>query len=76
MEEHLIKEVIRRYKRMPVSLRVSKIKELISKSPDHRKVIQRDFPELYREAESNPDRVSGGGLSEQAQTFELCAKPH
>jgi hypothetical protein len=76
MEEHLIREIVRRFKRMPASRRVSKIRDLISKSPDHRKVIKRDFPELYQEVESNPERVSGGGLSEQAQPYELCAKPH
>jgi hypothetical protein len=76
MEEHLIREIVRRFKRMPASRRVSKIRELISKSQDHRKVIQRDFPELYQEVESNPQQVSGGGLSGQAPPVELCAKPH
>jgi hypothetical protein len=75
MEEHLIKEIIRRFKRMPASQRVSKVRELISRSPDYRKVIQRAFPELYQEAESDPQRVSGAGLSERAQPVELCAKP-
>jgi len=75
MEEHLIKEIARRYKRMPASKRVSKVRELISRSPDHRKIIERVFPQLYQEA-TNSRRVSEAGLSERGQPVELCAKPH
>ncbi len=74
MEEHLIRETVRRFKRMPTSLRVTKIKELILRSPMHKKVIQKDFPELYREVKPRPQQAVGGGLSERAQPVELCAK--
>jgi hypothetical protein len=73
MEEHLVQEIARRFKRTPASRRIVEVKEFIGRSSAHRDLIKKVFPDLYREVQGSPS--SGGGLSEPHQPAELCAKP-
>src|SRR5437764_5901972 len=73
MEEHLIKEIRRRLKRTPASQRVAEIKEFIGRSEAHRKLVEKTFPDLYREATSR--RTSEVSSSAPNHRVELGAKP-
>ncbi len=75
MEEHLIREVSRRFKLMPKSKRLKKIRQFIATSQTNRGVVQKLFPELYQEVEPNDRASSAGELSESSQPVELCVKP-
>jgi len=75
MEEHLIKELARRFRRTPASKRIAQIREFAGRSDHHRKLIEKAFPELYKEATSPERKASAFSSSESAQTVELCAKP-
>ena len=50
MEEDLIKEIRRRLERTPASQRVAEIREFVGRSEAHRKLVEKAFPNLYREA--------------------------
>jgi len=76
MESHLIKEIERRFKRMPTPRRVSEIKEFMAKSETNRNLVQKAFPELYREATSSRQVDGAFSSSEPDHPFELGAKPH
>ncbi len=75
MEEHLIRELRRRFRQTPPAQRISEIREFMSKSPVNKRLMKKAFPELYREAISSASRFSGGGPSEPNQPVELFAKP-
>ena len=50
MEQHLIKEIARRFRRMPEAKRIAEVREFISRSEARRALVEKAFPELYREA--------------------------
>jgi hypothetical protein len=75
MEEHLIKEIARRFRRMPASKRIAEVREFMGRSAAHRELIEKAFPELHREATSPIPRPSAVSSSESARPIELCAKP-
>ncbi len=75
MEEHLIREIGRRFKRTPASERITEIKEFMGKSDAHRKLIKEAFPEFYREATSPVRRRSATASSELRHPVGLSAKP-
>ena len=75
MEEHLIREVSRRFRRMPRSERVKKIRQFMGHSQTNKRVVQKLFPELYQEVVANDRASSAGELSELAQPVELYVKP-
>jgi hypothetical protein len=74
MEEHLIKEIGRRFERMPVAKRIAEVREFISRSQARRALVEKAFPELYREATAPAPRPSAVASSESARPVELCAK--
>jgi len=71
-EKDLIREVVRRFKRMPAQERITKIRKLASRSEVADGFIRKLVPELYEEAFPTS---SGGGRSESDQPHELSAKP-
>lgn len=75
MEEHLIREIARRFRRTPASKRIAEVREFMSRSAANRKLIEKAFPEFYREAMSPVRRASAGSSSEPAHRVELFAKP-
>lgn len=75
MEKHLIEEIRRRFRRMPVSQRTFKIRQFMAKSAVNEKLVKKAFPALYRQIISSPEDFSAGGSSESTQPFELYAKP-
>ena len=56
MEEHLIREIRRRFMRLPKSRRVSEIKAFLSESSVNRKLIKKAFPDFAQEVESSRTR--------------------
>jgi predicted DNA-binding transcriptional regulator AlpA len=75
MEEHLIREIRRRFRRLPASRRVSELREFMAQSEINRKIIEKEFPKFYREAMTG-NRTSAFSSSESNHSFELCAKTH
>jgi hypothetical protein len=75
MESHLIKEIERRFKRLPASKRVSEVKEFMARSETNRRLVQKAFPGLYKEAISSRQEDAAFSRSEPDRPFELCAKP-
>ncbi len=71
-EKDLIKEVVRRFKRMPPGERITKIRKLASRSELAAGFIRKLVPELYREAFPSS---SEGGCSESDHPREIYAKP-
>jgi hypothetical protein len=74
MEEHLVQEIGRRFRRTPKAKRIVELREFMRRSDAHRDLIRKAFPDLYEEAQSNRSS-SGGGLSGRPPHVELCAKP-
>lgn len=56
MEEHLIREIRRRFMRLPKSRRVSEIKAFLSESSVNRRLIKKAFPDFAQEVESSRTR--------------------
>jgi hypothetical protein len=75
MEEHLIKEIARRFRRMPEAKRVAEVREFMRRSEARRALVEKAFPELYREATVAIPRPSAVASSQSARPVELCAKP-
>jgi len=75
MEEHLIKEIGCRFRRMPAAKRIAEVREFMSKSEARRALLEKAFPELYREAAAPTPRPSAVSSSQSARPVELCAKP-
>jgi hypothetical protein len=74
MEEYLVQEIARRFKRTPRAKRIAEVKEFMNKSAANRQLIKKSFPDLYAEAQG-PNRSSSGGVSQLIQHFGLYAKP-
>ena len=74
-ERHLIKAILGRFKRMPASERIEKVRKLAAESKGTKEFIRSEFPDLYKEA-FNHRRPAAGGLSESARPHELSAKRH
>ncbi len=76
VEEHLIREIGRRFKRTPARQRVAEVRAFMGKSNANRKLIKKAFPELYQEATSSAHQdFSAAALSEPNRRVELYAKP-
>jgi hypothetical protein len=75
MEEHLIKEIGRRFRRMSAARRIAEVREFMSRSEARRALIEKAFPELYREATPAAPRPSAVSSSRSARPVEPCAKP-
>jgi hypothetical protein len=75
MEEHLIEEIGRRFRRMPAAKRIAEVREFMGRSAARRALVEKAFPELYREATAPAPRPSAVSSSESARPVELCAKP-
>jgi len=75
MENHLVREIIRRLERLPLSKRAASVREFIAKSSVNAKLVKRASPKLYREATSYSEDFSVRESSESSRPYELCAKP-
>jgi hypothetical protein len=58
MEEHLIKEIAGRLRRMPACKRTEEVREFMGSSAAHWELMEKAFPELYRESISPTSRPS------------------
>jgi hypothetical protein len=67
MEEHLIKEIARRFRRIPAPRRFAEVRDFMGRSAAHRELVEKAFPELYREAASPIPRPSAVSASESAR---------
>jgi hypothetical protein len=67
MEEHLIKEIGRRFARMPPSKRIAEVRDFMRTPAARRELIEKAFPELYREATSPIPRPSAVSSSQSAR---------
>lgn len=72
-EEHLIAEIVRRYKGMSRRVRVAKIRKLAGESTADRRFIRETFPDLYQEAFRKP-RPSARVRSESIRPQRRAAK--
>ena len=75
MEEHLIKEVGRRFRRMRAAKRIVEVRQFMGKSEARRELMEKMFPELYQEAITPTPRPSGASSSESTRSVELPARP-
>jgi hypothetical protein len=67
MEEHLIKEIARRFERMPAAKRIAEVREFIRRSEACRGLVQKAFPELYGNATAPIPRHSALSLPQSAR---------
>ncbi len=62
-EKHLALAIRRRFKRLPAAKRIEKIRSLANESKESKEFIRTGFPELYREAFSHPQLLTGGSTA-------------